>query len=101
QLHRLIAYLNSGRIADAPRVLSQIDVPKEREEGYRQLVLGYAKAKMWTQVRSTADEMRQRYPDGRLVAKTLIDAGLAAREAKNRTDEGYFLNLAVASYPNA
>ena len=74
---------------------------KEREEGYRQLVLGYAKAKMWPQARSTADEMRQKFPTGTLVAKTLIDAGLAARDAKNRTDEGYFLNTAVAAYPNA
>ncbi len=74
---------------------------KEREEGYRQLVLGYAKAKMWPQVRSTADEMRQKFPAGDLVAKTFIDAGLAARDAKNRTDEGYFLNTAVAAYPNS
>ena len=73
----------------------------EREEGYRPLVLGYAKAKMWPQVRATTDEMRQKFPSGTLVAKTLIDAGLAAREAKNKTDEGYFLNTAVASYPNS
>jgi soluble lytic murein transglycosylase len=73
----------------------------EREEGYRQLVLGYAKAKSWLQARAAADEMRQRFPSGTLVAKTLIDAGLAAREAKNKADEGYFLNTAVASYPNS
>jgi soluble lytic murein transglycosylase len=45
--------------------------------------------------------MRQKFPNGVLVPKTLIDAGLAAREAKNRTDEGYFLKTAVAAYPNA
>ena len=56
---------------------------------------------MWPQVRSTADEMRQKFPNGTLVAKTFIDAGLAARDAKNKTDEGYFLNTAVAAFPNA
>ena len=45
--------------------------------------------------------MRQKFPNGSLVAKTFVDAGLAARDAKNRTDEGYFLNTAVAAFPNA
>ena len=87
---------------DAHNVFNSLSASaKEREEAYRQLVLGYAKAKMWPQARSTADEMRRNFPSGTLVAKTLIDAGLAARDAKNRTDEGYFLNTAVAAYPNA
>ncbi len=96
------ALVQAGRGADAQRVLSLIPPSaKEREEGYRQLVLGYAKAKMWPQARATAEEMRQQFPSGTLVAKTLIDAGLATRDARNRTDEGYFLNTAVAAYPNA
>ena len=101
-LHRVTALANASKMADAQTAFSAIQSSaNEREEGYRQLVLGYAKAKMWPNVRSTADEMRQKFPSGALVAKTLIDAGLAAREAKNKTDEGYFLNTAVASYPNS
>ncbi len=102
QIRRITSLANSGKMPDAQNVLNALPVSaKEREEGYRQLVLGYAKAKMWPQARSTADEMRQKFPNGSLVAKTFIDAGLAARDAKNRTDEGYFLNTAVSAFPNA
>ncbi len=102
RLRRLTAHANSGKMPDALAAFNSLpEAAKEREEGYRQLVLGYAKARMWPQARSTADEMRQSFPNGTLVAKTLIEAGLAARDAKNRTDEGYFLNTAVAAFPNA
>ncbi|MEQ1923628.1 MAG: tetratricopeptide repeat protein, partial [Pyrinomonadaceae bacterium] len=102
QLRRLTAMANTGKMIDAQSAFNSLPTSgKEREEGYRQLVLGYAKAKMWPQARTTADEMRTKFPAGTLVAKTLIDAGLAARDAKNRTDEGFFLNTAVAAFPNA
>ncbi|MEP7076098.1 MAG: lytic transglycosylase domain-containing protein [Acidobacteriota bacterium] len=101
-LHRITAAANAGKTTDAQAAFNTLpSSATEREEGYRQLVLGYAKAKQWPQVRATVDEMRQKFPNGNLVAKTLIDAGLAAREAKNKTDEGYFLNTAVNSYPNS
>ena len=74
---------------------------KEREEAYRQLVLGYVKGKQWQQAKTTADEMRQKLTNIPLVAKTLIDAGLAARDAKDSADAAYFFNTAVAAYPNA
>ncbi|MFM9904827.1 MAG: transglycosylase SLT domain-containing protein [Pyrinomonadaceae bacterium] len=102
RLRRLTALANSGKMPEAVVAFNSLpEAAIEREEAYRQLVLGYAKAKMWPQTRATVDEMRAKFPNGKLVAKTLIDAGLAARDAKNRTDEGYFLNTAVAAYPNA
>lgn len=102
RIRQITSLANSGKIADAQIAFNSLPLTaSEREEGYCQLVLGYAKAKMWPQARSTADEMKQKFPNGTLVAKTFIDAGLAARDAKNRTDEGYFLNTAVASFPNA
>jgi soluble lytic murein transglycosylase len=101
-IRRLTALAGSGRMAEAQTVFGSLPFnAKEREEGYRQMVLGYAKAKMWAQARSTADEMRQKFPSGPLVAKTFIDAGLAARDVRNRTDEAYFLNTAVTAFPNA
>ena len=101
-IRRLTSLANAGKMADAQTAFNSLPAgAKEREEGYRQMVLGYAKAKMWPQARSTADEMRQRFPTGTLVAKTFIDAGLARSDAKNRTDEGYFLNTAVAAFPTA
>jgi soluble lytic murein transglycosylase len=102
RVKQLTALSNSGKMQEAQIAFNSVPVSaKEREEGYRQLVLGYAKAKMWPQARSTADEMRQKFPNGSLVPKTFIDAGLAARDAKNRTDESYFLNTAVAAFPYA
>lgn len=103
QVRRITALANSGRTADGQAVLSSIpaSAAKEREQAYRELVLGYARSKQWSMVRSTADAMRAAFPNGSLVAKTLIDAGLAARDAKKRTDEGYLLNTAVAAFPNA
>lgn len=102
RLKRITALANSGKMPDAQNAFNSLpESAKEREDGYRQLVLGYAKAKMWPQTRTTADEMKQKFPSGTLVAKTFIDAGLAARDAKNRIDEGYFMNTAVAAFPNA
>jgi soluble lytic murein transglycosylase len=101
QLRRIISLANSGKMADAQSAFNTLPVSaNEREEAYRQLVLGYARAKQWPQTRLTAEEMRNKFPNGSLVAKTFIEAGLAARGGKNRTDEGYFLKTAVAAYPN-
>ncbi|MBK6725303.1 MAG: hypothetical protein IPG58_19185 [Acidobacteria bacterium] len=102
QLRRLTAMASAGRMTDAPIAFNAIPASaKEREEANRQFVLGYAKAKMWPQARAAADAMKAAFPSGKLVPKTLIDAGLAARDGRNRTDEIYYLNTAVAAYPNA
>lgn len=102
QVRRIIALAALGRMGDAQSVLNSLPASAaEREDGYRQLVLGYAKAKQWPLTRSAADEMRQKFPNGSLVAKTWIDAGLAARDSHDRADEGYFLNTAVAAFPNS
>jgi soluble lytic murein transglycosylase len=101
-LRRLVVYSNLRRMPEAKNAFDAISPSaSEKEEAYRELVLGYAKAKMWPQVRSTVDEMRRQFPNGTLVPKTLIDAGLAARDQKDRLEEGYFLNLASTGYPNA
>jgi soluble lytic murein transglycosylase len=102
QVRRIIAYANAGRSADAVAVLNAIPAgSKEREEGHRELALAYARSRQWPQARTTLDEMRARFPNGSLVAKTMIDVGLAARDAKNNADAAYFFNTAVAAYPNA
>ena len=58
-LRRVTAYANAGRMPDA--TTSFVAIPasaRERDEGYRQLVLGYVKARQWSQAKTTADEMR-------------------------------------------
>jgi soluble lytic murein transglycosylase len=102
QTSGITALAGAGKMSEAESLFrsSGLDA-SNREEGYRQLVLGYAKAKLWLQAKTTADEMRSKFPAGSLTAKTFIDAGLAARDQKNSEMEGYFLNTAVAAFPNA
>ncbi|MCV4614779.1 hypothetical protein OFM04_33295, partial [Escherichia coli] len=38
---------------------------------------------------------------GRLTPKALVEAGMAARDAKSKSDEQYFLSTALAAFPNA
>jgi len=102
RLHRLTAYANIGRMPDAQAAFAAIPAgSKEKDEGYRQLVLGYVKARQWQQARTLADEMRKNVSNVPLVAKTLIDAGSATRDAKYSVDAGYFFNTAVASFPTS
>jgi len=74
---------------------------KEKEQAYYELITGYAKNKLWPDARRTAEEMRRAYPNGKLVVKAWVDAGLAARDAKNKGEEQYFLGGALANYPTA
>jgi soluble lytic murein transglycosylase len=45
--------------------------------------------------------MRQKFPNGKLTPKTWVDAGYAARDAKNKGEENYFLQTALTTWPNA
>ncbi|MEP6900327.1 MAG: transglycosylase SLT domain-containing protein [Actinomycetota bacterium] len=102
QLKRLITFANLRNMTEAQNAFNALPVSsKEKEEAYYNLALGYAKNKLWAQARTSVEEMRQKFPNGKLTPKALIDVGMAAREAKNKPDESYFLQSAVASYPNA
>ncbi len=72
-----------------------------RNQGYRDLVNAYAKAKQWPRARAVADEMRQAYPQSPLTVKAWVEAGYAARDAKNRGEETHFLRTALINYPAA
>lgn len=94
------AVANQGLLQPRNDLVPALD-PEYREEGQRQLVLGYAKAKQWPAARAAAETMRASFPNGKLVAKTFIDAGLIARDSKMRMEEAFYFNTAVASFPNA
>jgi soluble lytic murein transglycosylase len=102
QLKRLTTLANVKKMPDAALAFAAIPSnAKEKEDAYYQLVMGYARNKLWANARTTVDEMRARLPAGKLTPKTLIDVGMAARDARNSLDESYFLRTAVAAYPNA
>ena len=101
-LRRLITFSNLKNMTEAQNAFNAIALSaKEKEEAYYNLALGYAKNKLWANVRTSVEEMRQKFPVGKLTPKAWIDAGMAARDAKNKTDESYFLQTAVSAYPNA
>ena len=102
QLKRLVTFANLKRMSDAQSVFNYIPAgSKEKERAFYELSVGYAKNRLWANARSTADLMRQTLPKSDLNAKTLIDSGLAARDAKNNLDAQYFFKSAVTAYPNA
>jgi soluble lytic murein transglycosylase len=102
RLRRLTALAQAGRMTEAVGAMNSLPTgAAEREEGQRQLVLGYAKAKQWPAARAAAETMRASFPNGKLVAKTFIDAGLIARDAKMQMEEAFYFNTAVGSFPNA
>lgn len=101
-LKRLTAFTNLRKMPEAQSAFSAIPpAAKEKTEAYFQLALGYAKAKMWEQARTTTEEMRSKFPTDAFTPKTFIAVGMAARDVRNSTDESYFLRSAVASFPNA
>lgn len=97
---RFLNFINLKRMPDAQNAFNSV-APNAKEEAYYQLALGYAKNRLWANARTTVDEMRAKFPNGKLTPKTVIAVGMAARDAKNKVDETYFLRSAVASYPQA
>lgn len=101
-LKRLITSANLRNTAAAQSAFDMIpNSANEKSEAYYQLALGYAKARQWEQARATVEEMRQKFPKSDFTPKTLVDVGLAARDARNSSDESYFLKTAIFAYPNA
>jgi soluble lytic murein transglycosylase len=101
-LNRLIAAAGAKNMANAQSAFVAIPASaREKEKAYYELVLGYAKNKLWPQARQYAEEMKQKLPSGALTPKTWVDAGYAARDARNKGEENYFLQTALTAWPNA
>lgn len=102
RLRALTAYASAGRTADARTAFAAIPANSNgREAAYRELALGLAKTRMWADARQLLDEMRAKFPNGKLVPKTFVDLGLAAEKVKDRTQANYFYSTAVAAFPTA
>ena len=101
-LNRLIAAANAKKMANAQIAFNAIPASaEEKEKAYYELTLGYAKNKLWPQARQYAEELREKFPNGALTTKAWVDAGYAARDAKNKGEENFFLRTALTAWPNA
>ena len=99
---RLVTLANLKKMPEAKAAFNAIPAnAAEKEEAYYQLAVGYAKAKLWPDARATVDEMRPKFPAGKLTPKAYVDAGYAARDARNKGEESYFLSTALTVFPNA
>ncbi|MEO8042265.1 MAG: tetratricopeptide repeat protein, partial [Acidobacteriota bacterium] len=102
RVRQLTTFSNLKKAPEAQNVFNAIpSSAKEKEEAYYQLVMANARARQWPQARTVAEEMRQKYPAGKFTPKAWIDAGMAARDAKNKIEEQSFLRSAVINFPNA
>lgn len=102
QLKRIIVFSNLRKMYEAQNAFLAIPLTaNEKPEAYNQLARGYANARMWTQARSTVDEMRRNFPNNPLTPKVMASVGMIARDQKNKADESYFLQGTLFAYPNA
>ncbi|MBX3294764.1 MAG: transglycosylase SLT domain-containing protein [Acidobacteria bacterium] len=95
----------ANRMGDAAKAQASFDaIPTAmpgRDQAYRDLINAYAKSKLWPRARAAADEMRRAYPQSPLTVKAWVEAGYAARDAKNKGEENFFLRTALTAYPQA
>ncbi len=95
----------ANRMGDAAKAQAAFDaIPTAmpgRDQAYRDLINAYAKSKLWPRARAAADEMRRAYPQSPLTVKAWVEAGYAARDAKNKGEENFFLRTALTAYPQA
>lgn len=102
RLRQLTNLANLKKAAEAQVVFNAIPTgATEKEAAYYQLVMAYARARQWPRARATAEEMRTQFPAGKLTPKAWVDAGISAREAKNKLEEQSFLRAAAANFPSA
>jgi soluble lytic murein transglycosylase len=102
RLRQLTVLSSRGKTAEAVSVFNAIPAAgDEKEEAYYQLTMAYARARQWPQARAAAEEMRTKFPAGKLTPKAWVDAGLSARDAKNKLEEQAMLRAAVTHFPNA
>ncbi len=102
RLKQLTTFSNLRKASEAQSTFNAIPASaREKEEAYYQLAMAYARARQWPQARTNAEELRQKFPSGKWTPKAWIDAGMAARDAKNKLEEQSFLRSAVINFPNA
>lgn len=101
-LSRLQASAGANNITEARRAFDAIPASaEEKERAFYELTIALARAKQWPEARAIGGQMKDRFPNTALTPKAWVDAGYAARDAKNKTEESYFLQGAVINFPDA
>lgn len=102
RLRLLTSYAKSGRPSDAAAAIRSIPVTSgARPEGHYRIALAYAVAKKWPEALAEIEVLRNSFPDSEWTPKSMIDAGMAARDQRRRKEESDLLSTAVIAYPEA
>lgn len=94
---RIIAAAWARKFAEATTALSSAPATtgEARAEAMYHVALAYARAKQWSQARTTADDLRRQFPNSLWTMRAFVQSGQRAEEAKNDVDASYFYRAAV------
>ena len=103
QIERGVALANAKRINDAAVAFNSVPLQagETKAKALAELAKAYANARLYQQAKQTIEELRRNFPQNALTAQTFVNVGMIARDQKNKGEEQFFLNTALASYPNA
>lgn len=97
RLKTVIALSSLRRFEEAQNALYNLPL-SVRDEAYYYLAISYASARRWNEVRRLVSEMMNAFPKSIWTAKTLVSLGFAARDAKNKLEQKYYMQLAVNNF---
>ncbi|HJZ81264.1 MAG TPA: transglycosylase SLT domain-containing protein [Pyrinomonadaceae bacterium] len=100
QSRRAIAAANARRYPESSAALATIPTSHEgRAEAMYNLALAYGRAKQWAQARTTADDLHRANPNSPWTARTFVQLGQRAEDAKDDVNASYYYRAAVNFFP--
>ena len=102
-LQRGAALANQKKFADAAIAFNSIPATagELRAQALSKAAEANANANLWTNARQGVEQLRREFPTNQLVPQTFVSVGTIARDRKNRIEESYYLQTALAAFPNA
>ena len=99
---RISALLGAGRLSDAAASIRRLAPgARGKEEFLYRLSVGHAKAAQWESVRQVIAELQNEFPRGTFLVKALTESGMAARDAKNKSEEQALFRRAMELFPDS
>ena len=99
---RMRAFIGLRQMSEARNAFDGIPrTAKEKEQAYSRLAAGHVRSGSWSLARAVLSEFAQAFPKSEAVAKAFVEAGLAAKETKNKVEESQFLSEALRRFPES
>ena len=99
---RISALLGAGRLSDASTAIRRlVRGARGKEEFLYRLAVGHAKSGQWEAMRRVVTELQDEFPRGPFLVRALTESGIAARDAKNKSEEQSLFRRAIELFPDA